>query len=154
MLPSWWITRDGDKTCLAMYERHYSAYRYRDGRKRTLFCGPGEKVVLRNAAGDAFFVWRKFIDKCIDDRTGRPQEGINCAVFRNESSSLSSGLIREADAIADCIWTDRRHYTYVSAKDVRSSNPGFCFVMAGWVRCGKTKSGLLIFERILRRTHA
>lgn len=148
MIPFWWATLDGDKTCLAMYERHYSAHEYADGRERTLFVGPGEKLVLRSATGDAFFVWRRFIDACIDERTGERQQGINCAVFRNEGSEVSSNLIRKADSIADRFWTDRRHYTYVNQKKVRSSNPGFCFLRAGWRKCGQTKGGLLILERI------
>lgn len=141
MTPLWWLTRDGDVTCLALYERHYTARTYRDGRKRTLFCGPGEKVVLRTAAGDALFVWRKFIDDS-------GQQGINCAVFRNESRHKSSVLIRQADAIADCLWPDCRHYTYVNSQRVRSSNPGFCFIAAGWKRCGTTKGGLLVLEKV------
>ncbi len=153
-MPTWWATKDGDRDCLELYERHYSAYRYRDGRSRRLFCGPGEKFVLRSEAGDAFFVWRKFRDACIDERTGLPQAGINCAAFRNETGlsgrgTKSSDLIREADAIADAIWTDRRHYTYVNSKEIKSRNPGYCFLCAGWVRCGVTKSGLLIFERVI-----
>jgi hypothetical protein len=141
-MPLWWLTKDGDATCLAMYERHYSAYRYRDGRVRRLFVGPGEKVVLRTAAGDAFFVWRKF-------RDASRQQGINCAVFRNEAQQKyrSSDLIREADAVADCIWPGVRHYTYVDPESVRSRNPGFCFIAAGWRRCGVTKGGLIILEK-------
>lgn len=138
--PLWWLTKDGDKDCLELYERHYSAYRYADGRERKLFVGPGEKVVLRTEPGDACFVWRKFIDDS-------GQHGINCAVFRNESSHRSSTLIRQADAIADCLWPDSRHYTFVNTHAVRSTNPGFCFLAAGWKRCGWTKSGLLILER-------
>ncbi len=138
--PLWWLTRDGDKTCLRLYERHYSACRYRDGRKRTQFVGPGEKVVLRTAAGDALWVWRKFIDDS-------GQTGVNCAAFRNESKHRSSDLIRQADAVADCLWPDTRHYTYVDPAAVRSPHPGFCFVMAGWRHCGRTKNGLLILER-------
>lgn len=139
--PIWWLTKDGDLDCLALYERHYSAYRYRDGRVRKLFCGPGEKIVLRTLNGDAVFVWRKFID-----RSG--QEGINCAVFRNESPYQSSELIRQADAIADFVWPGERHYTYVNAAAVESKNPGYCFVVAGWKRCGRTKKrGLIILER-------
>lgn len=140
MEPLWWLTKDGDKTCLALYERHYSAYRYRDGRKRSQFVGPGQTIVLRTAAGDALFVWRKFIDDS-------GQQGVNCAVFRNESPRKSSELIRQADAIADCAWPGERHYTYVNPQAVRSCNPGFCFIMAGWRKCGRTKSGLLILER-------
>lgn len=150
----WWITKDGDVNCLAMYERHYSAYQYRDGRERKLFCGPGEKCVLRTDTADAFFVWKRFRDACIDHRTGLPQEGVNCAVFRNEGPQESSELIRQADAIADCLWPNSRHYTYVSEKNVRGELPGACFLFAGWryVRRGtkrsRTKSGLLILERL------
>lgn len=140
-MPDWWLTKDGDTDCLAMYERHYSAYRYRDGRVRTLFAGPGSKIVLRTEHADAMFVWRKFID-----RSG--QQGINCAVFRNESPRKSSCLIRQADAIADCIWPDSRHYTYVNSQAVRSRNPGYCFIVAGWRRAGFTGRGLLVLERL------
>jgi hypothetical protein len=138
--PLWWLTKDGDKDCLELYEHHYSAYRYVDGRQRKLFVGPGEKVVLRTERGDACFVWRKFIDDS-------GQTGVNCAVFRNESTHRSSDLIRQADSIADCLWPDSRHYTFVDTKKVQSSNPGFCFIAAGWRRCGWTGSGLLVLER-------
>ena len=140
-MPLWWLTKDGDKACLALYERHYSAYGYRDGRQRTQFVGPGEKVVLRTLRADAMFVWRRFIDDS-------GQTGVNCAVFRNESPHRSSCLIRQADAIADCLWPDSRHYTYVDAARVASANPGFCFISAGWKKCGRTPKGLLIMERI------
>mgnify|MGYP001009998357 CR=1 FL=1 len=148
MQPIWWVTKDGDLGCLEMYERHYSAYRYADQRERRLFVGPGDKLVLRTALADAVFVWRRFTDDCVDERTGQRQEGVNCAVFRNESEHLSSSLIRQADAIADAVWTDRRHYTYVNRERVASRNPGFCFLRAGWRRCGVTKGGLVILERL------
>lgn len=154
-VPDWWITKDGDKTCLALYERHYSARRYRDGRRRKKFVGPGEYIALRTAPGDAFFVWRRFHDSCVDERTGLPQEGINCAAFRNEGAVSSSSLIQQADKIADAVWPGCRHYTYVSEADVRSGLPGACFLFAGWryVRNGRRRartkrSGLLILERL------
>lgn len=131
-----------------MYERHYSSRQYRDGRRRKLFCGPGTKVVLHTYGYAACWVWREFRDRCIDERTGEPQEGINCAIFRNESPHLSSGLIRQADAIADCLWAHRRHYTYVNPQRVSSRNPGYCFLAAGWTRCGWTKGGLVVMERL------
>jgi len=137
----WWITRDGDRTCLALYERHYSAYTYKDGRERKQMLGPGETVLLRTQCGDAVFGWRKFIDDS-------GQLGVNCAVFRNESPALSSLLVRQADAIADHVWPGERHYTYVRAEAVRSRNPGYCFLAAGWQRCGRTKGGLHILERV------
>jgi hypothetical protein len=139
-LPHWYLTKDGDRTVLALYERHYSAHQYADGRVRNLFAGPGEKIVLRTRAGDAGFVWRNFV-------CDRGEPGINCAFFRNESAVLSSELVRQADAIADAVWSCGRHYTYVDQEKVRSRNPGYCFVVAGWKRCGMTASGKLVFER-------
>ena len=141
--PVWWLTKDGDLDCAELYERHYSRYVYKDGRARHggEFVGPGEKVVLRTERADALFVWRKFIDDS-------GQQGINCAVFRNESGHRSSELIRQADSIADCLWPDSRHYTYVNAQAIRSANPGFCFIAAGWKRCGRTRGGLIVLERL------
>lgn len=138
----WYLTKDGDESCLALYERHYSAYRYADGRVRNQFVGPGETIVLRTREADALFVWRRFIDDS-------GQTGINCAVFRNEAPHKykSSELVRQADAIAFFVWIGQRHYTYVSPRDVRSSNPGFCFKAAGWRFCGTTRNGLHILER-------
>lgn len=139
--PFWWITKDGDDRARALFDRHYSRQFYRDGRTPKLFCGPGEKIVLRTWDCDALFVWRKFIDDS-------GQQGINCAVFRNESSHLASELIRQADAVADRCWPGERHYTYVDARRIRSANPGACFRIAGWRKCGTTKGGLLILERL------
>lgn len=143
--PLWWLTKDGDKSCLRLYERHYSARRYADGRERVQFVGPGEHIVLRDAAGDAMFVWRKYIDDTVP-----AQDGVECAVFRNEAPDRyrSSELVNQADAIADLCWPGQRHYTKVRAGAVRSPNPGYCFQAAGWRRCGKTKTGLQILERL------
>lgn len=130
-----------------LYRRHYPSERNPRPRVRQ-FVGPGEHVVLRTDTGDAGFVWRRFIDDCIDQRTGERQQGINCAMFRNESAHLSSELIRQADAIADACWPDSRHYTYVDASKVRRKrDPGRCFVRAGWRQCGQTKRGLIVLER-------
>ena len=137
--PLWFLTKDGDVSCLALYERHYSCYHYKDGRRRMSFVGPGQKIVIRTERADAVFAWRKFIDDS-------GQQGVNCAVFRNESPHLSSELIRQADAIADRIWPGERHYTFVRPEAVRSANPGYCFIRAGWRRCGKTGSGLTVLE--------
>ena len=145
----WWVTLDGDLDCMDLHARHYSRYEYADGRDRKLFVGPGDKLVLRTERGNACWVWRKFVDDCIDQRTGERQQGVNCAVFRNESEHLSSQLVRQADAIADEVWTDRRHYTYVDPEEVASTNPGYCFIVAGWRRCGVTKSGLIVLERVM-----
>jgi hypothetical protein len=135
----WRIYKDGIKAGKQMYDRHYSARHYKDGRHPKLFVGPGEKMVLMTEKMDALFVWRKFID-------ASGQHGVNCAIFRNESSVLSSELIGEAVAIAKERWSKERFYTYVNPRKIRSSNPGCCFKIAGWTSAGITKGNLIVLE--------
>lgn len=136
----WVEVRDGNDTARALFDAHYSRYRYADGRKPKLFVGPGEKMVLLTPCARALFVWRKFI-------SGDGQHGVNCAIFRNEGAGLSSALIRKAMFIAWQRWPGERFYTYVNPRKVASRNPGFCFIAAGWRKCGVTKKRkYLIFE--------
>ena len=138
----WIPTRDGDPSVRAVFDRHYSRKHYADGRRPKLFVGPGEKLVLRTPSADAIFVWRRF-------RSMDEQEGVNCAIFRNEGPLLSSDLIREAEALAWERWPGERLFTYVNPKAVRSTNPGYCFLRAGWQRCGVTKvHRLLVLEKL------
>lgn len=98
--------------------------------------------MLLTRCARALFVWRRF-----QSRDG--QEGVNCSVFRNEGAGRSSDLIQAADRIAWQRWPSERHYTYVNPYKVLSANPGYCFLMAGWRRCGITKwNRLLILERL------
>jgi len=137
----WVAVRDGDDTARSLFDRHYSRYRYADGRTRALFVGPGEKIVLLTPCARALFVWRKF-------RSADAQSGVNCAVFRNEGAGLSSHLIRAAERVAWERWPGERLYTYVNPVAVASSNPGWCFMAAGWQRCGTTKKRRYrIFEK-------
>lgn len=138
----WIEVRDGNDSVRAVFDRHYSRYHYADGRQPKLFVGPGEKTVLLHSSGLAIFAWRKF-------ESADGQQGINCAFFRNEGAGLSSLLIEAADRIADERWPGERHYTYVNPRKVASLNPGYCFLQAGYRRCGITKRRkLLILERV------
>jgi hypothetical protein len=137
----WVEVKDGNGTARAIFNRHYSRRRYRDGREPALFVGPGQKMVLLTPCVRALFVWRKFISM---DK----QEGVNCAVFRNEGAGTSSDLIRAAEVLAWARWPGQRLYTYVNPKRVASHNPGYCFLMAGWNRCGKTRRELIIMEKL------
>ena len=80
---AWIDIRDGNVAARDLFSRHYSRYIYADGRQPQLFVGPGEKEVLITSDLKALFVWRKF-------RSADHQEGINCAIFRNEGTRLSS----------------------------------------------------------------
>lgn len=137
----WYVMRDGDIRARALFDRHYSRHFYQDGRKPKIFVGPGTKMVLLTRDADALFIWRKF--KSLNE-----QEGVNCAVFRNEGPVLSSILILQAESMAWAQWPGERLYTYVAPDKIRSTNPGFCFKKAGWRQCGITKQNkLLIFEK-------
>jgi hypothetical protein len=137
----WIAVKDGDDRARALFDRHYSRYHYADGRKPRLFVGPGEKLVLLTEACDAVWVWRKFID-------GSGQQGVNCAVFRNEGPYQASALIRDAEQWAWRRWPGLRLYTYVKPTALKGTLPGYCFRRAGWKVCGETKRHkLLIFAK-------
>lgn len=133
----WVEVKDGNPSCRVIFDRHYSRRHYRDGRKPTIFVGPGYKMVLMTPCARALFVWRKFISR--DD-----QVGINCSVFRNEGAGLASDLIREAMKLAWARWPGERLYTYVDPRKVKGNPPGSCFRHAGWRPCGTTKKNRLI----------
>jgi hypothetical protein len=137
----WFSTRDGDIIAKLLFDRHYSRIKYADGRQPKLFVGPGAKTVMLTENGDALWVWRKFI-------SGDGQQGVNCAIFRNEGPVLSSELILDAEKIAWKRWPGQRLFTYVNPRKIKSSNPGACFKIAGWNICGETKRHkLLILEK-------
>jgi hypothetical protein len=143
----WFASYRSDPRAAALYRRHYSAEKNaKPGVIRDLnFMGPGECLVLLTADCRAMFAWQRNV--------GGPrldgQQGVCCAVFRNEGPTLSSELIREADEIAWQRWPGLRHFTYVWPAKIRSSNPGFCFLRAGWSKCGTNADGrLILLERL------
>jgi hypothetical protein len=146
----WVEVKDGDRDAFLLMSRHYSFRPYRDGRRqrrgnpnRFLFMGPGEKMVLLTPAGDALLSWRRF-------KNDAGEKGVMCAAFRNEGRQLSSDLIRAAVDLALARWPGERLYTYVDPSKIRSSNPGFCFIQAGWRRLTRRtkKRGLVILEKV------
>ena len=96
----WYRIQDGDPRGLSLYLRHYSARRNGDtvcGAKNwNRFAGPGESLILMTPDCSALWVWRR--ERYRKDG----QEGINCAVFRNEGygHARSSELVQEACELA------------------------------------------------------
>lgn len=135
----WYAIRDADPRRAGLHRRHYSA---RQGpKKQPHFVGPGGKLVLLTSDGRAVFAWRYSVHR----RDG--QQGVECTVFRNEGPVRSSDLIREACALAWQRWPGMRLFTFVDPRKVASSNPGWCFIVAGWRRLKeRTKRGLRILE--------
>ncbi len=143
----WMPVRDANPTALAIFHRHYSYKpRVRSVSKQPFhFVGPGEKMVLLTGDARALFVWRKF-------RSMDRQQGVNCAVFRNESDQRASDLILAAEVCAWDRWPGERLYTYVNPRKVRRTRtPGRCFIKAGWryVRNDDGKRRLTVGRKLL-----
>ena len=147
----WTRVRKTNKTAVDLYSRHYSSKKSGKSQKDWLKHGitsPGESIVLITADHLALFVWLK------QRYSMNNQTGINCAVFRNEGNALSSRLILSAEKVAENRWGMNRFYTYIDPTQVISTNPGYCFLMAGWNYVRKetskkltTSRGLLVMEK-------
>ncbi len=131
------IVNDGDALARSIIERHYSRiWRGKPGAPR--FIGPGRKLVLVGVNGGWVFLWRESKFR----RDG--QTGAECTAFRNESAILSSEIIGWAEEAWDKTYGTARKYTYVNPRLIRSTNPGFCFIKAGWKRVPKATFRKLI----------
>lgn len=123
------------------------------------FTGCGQEIVLVTDCGRA--VWACIRQKTPAARgtgTSRGRAGETDAkvrylwrnmMFRNLGAGLSSDLIRAAVDVTYREWIKRygampseRLRTEIGVAAVRSTNPGFCYLMAGWER-GEIKRGKL-----------
>lgn len=137
---SYRIVRDGDPTALKLADRHYS--RDKNGnRGYPRFIGPGRRLILLGIEGDWLFAWR------ISQFRMDAQVGVECTIFRNEGPRLSSSIILECEAVADATFGALRKYTYVKPSAIRSTNPGCCFLYAGWMKVGMSISGLVLLAK-------
>lgn len=125
------------------------------------FTGCGQEIVLVTSCGRA--VWA-----CIYQRTPAPRgtgasrgrSGATRAtryvwrnmIFRNEGAGLSSDLIREALVVTYREWVkrygklpDERLRTEVKVNAIRSTNPGCCYLKAGWERGPLVRGKLYLY---------
>lgn len=132
----WLPSHRFDRVGAELADRHYS--------RRTVgspqFVPPGSCVVLRSRCGRA--IWASLRQKHQDHRWAPSWV---CSIFRNEGAGLSSELIRDALAATRGVWGDPPvrwgMVTFVKPSAVRSSNPGWCFIRAGFEPVGWTKGG-------------
>lgn len=126
-----------DPVGVQLADRHYN--RRKIGSPQ--FVPPGRCVVLTSLDGRAVWVtsW-PFAEYVKHAWAGA---WVN-SLFRNESEYLSSELIREAIAATRAIWEPPPLgiVTFVDSRKIRSTNPGYCYLMAGFSRVGQTKKGL------------
>lgn len=132
---TWLAAKDGDWRALGLYRRHYSSRKRRHDAPRE-FVGPYESLVLLTPCSRALFVWTH------PKYRADGEVGVNCAVFRNEGAGRSSDLIRAAAERAWELWPGERLYTFVDPREIASSNPGYCFKIAGWRYERTTPKGL------------
>lgn len=140
-----------DDRLRGFYRRHYSSAKATRRRGRPIdtpnqlrMVGPGEYIGMLTSDCGAAFIWR------FSKHRKDGQRGVECTLFRNEGTSTvrySSCLILGAMAWAWRKWPGQRLFTFVDPRKVRSSNPGYCFLVAGWRRLpGLTKRGLIVLE--------
>jgi len=135
----WIVVSKGDIRARGIADRHYS--RQKVGSPQ--FTRPGNNLVLLLQDCSALWVSWKTADgiKRMDD-AGQVYE---CTIFHNDGNILSSELISTAVSLTEKVWGKPKDgwITYVADNKIKSVNPGYCFLMAGWKRNGRNKKGNL-----------
>jgi hypothetical protein len=137
-LQPYYHVADGQKEAARIANRHYSR-----NTNKARFMPPGERLILLGANLDWLFCWtfKRFRQ---DD-----QAGVECNLFRNESTIKSSEIILIAEQECFNKWGSTRLFTFVNSTKIQSTNPGFCFLKAGWKRLNKRSkvNNLIILEK-------
>jgi len=160
---SWLVVSGSDRRALDLvdgvgrWEGHGPHYSRRTPGVPT-FTGVGQEVVLVTECERA--VWAVVLQRVPSPRgsgASRGRTGTTAPtayvwrnmLFRNLGAGLSSDLIRSATLATYEGWVARygslpaiRLRTEIGVKAVKSANPGYCYLMAGWER-GPTKRGKL-----------
>jgi hypothetical protein len=135
----WRMSYRADPRAVPIADRHYN----RQSIGSPQFVPPGRCIVLLTEAADALWVssW-PFAEYVKHEWAG----AWVCSCFRNESTHLSSELIREAVAITRYFWEPPPlgMITFVSMKHVRRKRDwGRCYRKAGFKpEKNRTKGGL------------
>lgn len=139
----WYLSHRADKRALPIADRHYN--RQKIGSPQ--FVPPGRCMVLLTANADALWVTSYPFAKYVKHAWAGAWV---CSCFRNESSVLSSELIREAVAITRWFFGDPPALgmvTFINTDKVRKKRDwGRCYRKAGWSPCGWTKGGLAALQ--------
>lgn len=139
----WFKSHRADPAARKIADRHYN--RQKPGTPQ--FVPPGRCLVLKTPT--AFWVTSWPFAEYV--RHAWPRAWI-CSAFRNEGKVLSSVLIRQALAVSRWKWPEVPELgmvTFVDRSKVRSTNPGSCYLHAGFTRLReKTKGGLIVLQML------
>lgn len=130
------VTKFDARGC-ALADRHYS--RRKVGSPQ--FMPPGQTIVLL-ADNAVWGWWRPHPDSGLVAMN--KLDGWTCTIFRNEGPLRSSELVLDAEtAIAEAGYDcgPDGFLTYVWDRKVKSTNPGYCFKVAGWAVKGRSADG-------------
>lgn len=134
----WRLVPKADTSARRLADRHYS----RRNPGSACFTPPGETVVLHRPRA----VWASLRQRPELVAHAFGATAWVCSIFRNEGAGLSSTLIREAVAATRAEWGDPPPDGFLTFVDPQAvgepgSNPGWCFIRAGWVPVGWTPGG-------------
>lgn len=128
-----------DPIACAMADRHYSRQTPGSGQ----FMPPGQTLVLLTRCRRGLWGWyRPHPDSGVRRLDGL--DGWFCSIFRNEGAGRSSDLILAAERVLLATHPDDCGpdglLTYVAPERIKGSNPGYCYLCAGWTRTGEVSS--------------
>jgi hypothetical protein len=108
-----------------------------------MLIGASDRLVLTTHQSDALIIFRESRDEWLDPLL----TGVQCTLFRNEGHFRCASLVREAvEEHVTKKWPHTRLFTLVQGRRIVASNPGRCFVAAGWRRCRMMVGGLIVLE--------
>ena len=143
---SWKLAHRFHPRACEIADRHYN--RRKIGSPQ--FVPPGRCMVLLYEEDDGNAVWVSAWPFAQYVRHAWPGAWVN-SLFRNESTALSSELIREAIAVTRSVWKPPALgiVTFIDADKVRRKrDPGYCYLKAGFERVGETKGGLVAMQML------
>lgn len=139
----WTLSHRCDPLARVLADRHYN----RQSIGAPNFVPPGRCLVLLKDTLDAFWVTSWPFAEYVRHRWGGAWI---CSAFRNESTMLSSELIRQAIAATRVKWPETPELgmiTFVDASKVRNKrDPGRCYRKAGFKHVGYTEGGLVALQ--------
>ncbi len=142
--PSHWLeVPKGNRQARRMADRHYS-FSNTASRNSHEVGPPGQKIILVTA--DSKAIWGSHRPApWAGIKRSDGLSGLFCFLFRNEGYVVaqSSDLIREAVVITALRWGSEDFWTYVAGAHVTSSNPGYCYLVAGFEHDGWVQSAKL-----------